>query len=75
MEATARSVVRLTEMHTEVIDGAVGESAPLLDILREARYPNLGRTKGGGGNGDVLDMQAMTMYENIDGIVRSWVAH
>ena len=75
MEATARAVVRLTETHTEVIDGAVGESAPLLDLLREARYPNLGKTRGGGGNGDVLDMQAMTMYENIDGIVRSWVAH
>lgn len=72
---TARAVVRLTEEHSEVIDGAVGTSGPLLELLREARYPNLGRTKGGGGSGDMLDVAAMTIYENIDGIVRSWLAH
>lgn len=75
MEATERAVVRLTEPHTELVDGRVGESGPLLEMLREARYPNLGGTKGGAGKGDVLDVQAMTMYENIDGIVRSWLNH
>lgn len=75
METTERAVVRLTEEHTEVVDGAVGVAEPLLEQLREARYPNLGKTKGGGGNGDVIDFQAVAIYENIDGIVRSWLEH
>lgn len=75
MEATARAVVRLTEEHTELVDGATGTCGPLLLMLWEARYPNLGGTKGGAGTGDILDLQAMTMYENIDGIVRSWLNH
>ena len=70
-----RAVERLTENHAELVDGTIGESGPLLEMLREARYPNLGGTKGGAGTGDVLDVQAMTMYENIDGIVRSWLNH
>ncbi|MCW2287023.1 hypothetical protein EDF60_1674 [Leucobacter luti] len=75
MQDTERAVERLTEIHTEMFDGAAGISAPLLELLREARYPNLGRTKGGGGSGDMLDTQAVSMYENIDGIVRAWLAH
>lgn len=75
MDATDRAVTRLTEEHTELIDGAIGTSGPLLMLIWEARYPSLGRTKGGGGTGDVLDVTAMTIYENIDGIVRSWLAH
>lgn len=75
MESTERAVERLTQAHTELIDGAIGTSGPLLTLIWEARYPNLGRTKGGGGTGDVLDVQAMTIYENIDGIVRSWLNH
>lgn len=75
MEATARAVEKLTEEHSEVIDGAIGTSGPLLELLREARYPNLGRTKGGGGSGDMLDVAAIAMYENIDGGVRAWLAH
>lgn len=70
-----RAVERLTTAHVEMIDGIAAQCEPLLVMLREARYPNLGRTRGGGGNGDVLDMQAITMYENIDGIVRSWINH
>lgn len=75
MEATSRAVEKLTEEHSEVIDGAIGTSGPLLELLREARYPNLGRTKGGGGSGDMLDVAAIAMYENIDGGVRAWLAH
>lgn len=75
MEATARAVEKLTEEHSEVIDGAIGTSGPLLELLREARYPNLGRTKGGGGSGDMLDVAAIAMYENIDGVVRAWLQH
>lgn len=44
---------------------------PLLEELRLARYPNLGRTKGGSGASDPIDMKAVTLYEHIDGVVRS----
>lgn len=73
MQATARAVERLTETHTELIDGAVGVSGPLLDVLRDARYPNLGRTRGGGGGGDMFDVAAVDLYEHIDGTVRAWL--
>ena len=75
MEATARAVERLTAEHTVTVDGTVGYSGPLITELREARYPNLGRTKGGGGSGDVLDVKAITLYEHIDGTVRAWIDH
>lgn len=73
MHDVERAVERLTAEHAEVIDGAIGTSGPLLELLKEARYPNLGKTKGGSGSGDVIDFQAVAMYENIDGIVRSWL--
>lgn len=75
MEATARAVVRLTEHHTEKVGDAVGECEPMLEMLRKARYPNLGRTKGGGGSGDMFDVKAVDMYEAIDGGVRAWLGH
>ena len=75
MEATARAVVRLTENHTEKVGDAVGECEPLLEMLRKARYPNLGRTKCGGGDGDVFDVKAVDMYEAIDAGVRAWLGH
>ncbi len=75
MESTERAVVRLTEAHTEKIGDAVGHSEPLLEMLRKARYPNLGRTKGGGGSGDMFDVKAVEMYETIDAGVRTWLNH
>lgn len=75
MESAERAVERLTTTHAVFVGEAVGECGPLLTELWEARYPNLGRTKGGGGNGDVLDMKAVTMYETIDAGVRAWLEH
>ena len=74
MQNTERAIERLTETHTEVIGSAIGTSGPLLTVLRDARYPNLGRTKGGGGGGDMFDIAAVDLYEHIDGTVRSWLA-
>lgn len=75
MEHTERAVERLTEIHAVTVDGAIGHCGPLLEMLYEARYPNIGRTKGGGGTGDILDMKAVTMWEAIDGGVRAWLDH
>lgn len=67
------SVTRLTETHPVKVGDATGECEPLLEMLRQARYPNLGRTKGGGGGGDVFDVKAVEMYETIDAGVRAWL--
>lgn len=75
MESIDYAVTRLTETHAVKVGDAVGECAPLLEMLREARYPNLGRTKGGGGSGDMFDVKAVEMYETIDAGVRSWLQH
>ncbi|UOQ57229.1 hypothetical protein MUN78_16490 [Leucobacter allii] len=75
MESTSRAVDRLTQHHTVFVGGTVAECGPLLEELRLARYPNLGRTKGGGGSGDLLDMKAVSMYETIDAGVRAWLDH
>jgi len=75
MQNIERAVERLTKDHTEILDDAVGQSGPLLEVLREARYPNLGRTKGGSGTGDMLDVNAIALYEHIDGTVRAWLNH
>jgi len=75
VQNTERAVERLTCEHSEVIDGAVGTSEPLLDMLKEARYPSLGKSVGGAGEGMMLNVQALALYENIDGIVRSWLAY
>lgn len=72
----ARAVERLTEEHTELIDGHAAVSDPLLKVLWEARYPSLGKgSAAGGGDGMLLNTQALTIYENIDGLVRSWLTH
>lgn len=73
MESTDYAVTRLTEAHTIKVGDATGECEPLLEMLREARYPNLGRTRGGGGGGDVFDVKAVEMYETIDAGVRAWL--
>lgn len=75
MQDTERAVERLTEIHAVTVNGAIGHCGPLLEMLYEARYPNIGRTKGGGGTGDILDMKAVTMWEAIDGGVRAWLDH
>ena len=75
METIELAVTRLTEPHTVMVGETPAECGALLVELREARYPNLGRTKGGGGGGDVLDMKAVTMYETIDAGVRAWLDH
>lgn len=69
------AVTRLTETHAVTVDGTIAECEPLILMLKDARYPNLGRTKGGGGTGDMLDMKALTMYETIDAGVRTWLDH
>lgn len=69
------AVTRLTETHTVTVDGTIAECEPLILMLKDARYPNLGRTKGGGGTGDMLDMKALTMYETIDAGVKTWLDH
>ncbi|MGR4009168.1 DUF7341 domain-containing protein [Leucobacter sp. 1207-22] len=76
METTERAVTRLTETHTVPVHDTFGECPPLLEMLREARYPNLGRTRGGGsGTGDMFDVKAVEMYETIDAGVRAWLNH
>lgn len=75
MQAIDYAVTRLTETHAVKVGDATGECEPLLEMLRKARYPNLGRTKGGGGSGDMFDVKAVEMYETIDSGVRSWLNH
>lgn len=75
MQDTDYAVTRLTETHTITVGDQAAECGALLIELREARYPNLGGTKSGGGTGDLLDMKALTMYETIDAGVRSWLDH
>ena len=69
------AVVKLTEPHTELIDGQTALCDPLLTMLWEARYPSLGKTKGGAGAGMPFDTHAIELYEHIDGTVRAWLAH
>lgn len=75
MQTIEYAVTRLTETHQVKVGDATGECAPLLEMLRQARYPNLGRTKGGGGSGDMFDVKAVEMYETIDAGVRAWLQH
>lgn len=69
------AVVKLTEPHTVWVDGQQATSDPLITMLWEARYPNLGKTMGGAGSGMPFDTHAVDLYEHIDGTVRSWLAH
>ncbi len=75
MQNIERAVERLTKDHTEILDGTVGTSGPLLEELRLARYPSLGKSVGGAGEGMMLNVQALGLYEHIDGAVRAWLAH
>lgn len=69
------AVVKLTEPHTVWVDGQQATSDPLLTMLWEARYPSLGKTKGGAGTGMPFDTHAIDLYEHIDGTVRAWLTH
>lgn len=75
MNATARAVERLTQTHTVHLEGAEYGCAPLLEQLREAISSSTGAGSGGGGGtgGNLLNLEALNLWEHIDGIVRGWL--
>ena len=76
MNETDYAVERLTEQHTVMVEGQAGECDALLLMLKDSIYPSLGSGgASGGGDGQVLNSKAFTMYENIDGVVRAWLLH
>ena len=73
MQDIDRAVERLTENHTVHLEGAEYECAALLEQLREAISSSTGAGSGGGsGDGGLLNVAALTLWENIDGIARGW---
>lgn len=76
MNDVERAVERLTENHSEIVGDQAGVCEPLLLMLWEARYPSLGKgSSSGGGEGSMLNQQALSIYEHIDGVVRAWLTH
>ncbi len=74
MQDTERAVERLTQNHTMHLDGTEYECTALLEQLREALTSSLGAGGGGGsGDGGLINVAAFTLWENIDGVARSWL--
>lgn len=71
---TGRAVRRLTEDHTDIVDGHIVEAGPLVEQLWEARYSSIGAGGArGASSGSILNTKAFDMYEDIDGKVRGWL--
>lgn len=73
METTARAALtQLVDGDTTIINGVPCEREPLIKLLRDMRYPSLGKGAGrGGGDGTMLNTAALDLYEHIDGTARA----
>ncbi|MCW2289117.1 hypothetical protein EDF60_2861 [Leucobacter luti] len=73
MLTTDRAVERLTENHAVLLNGAEYECTALLVQLREAIASSTGMGSGGGsGDGGLMNLAALTLWDNIDGVARGW---
>ncbi|KUF07171.1 hypothetical protein [Leucobacter sp. G161] len=75
MTDTARAVERLTQTHTVHLDGAEYECAPLLEQLRDAISSSMGGGSGGGGGagGNLINAEALGLWQHIEDIARAWL--
>lgn len=74
MESIDYAVTRLTETHTVAMDGNEYECEALLAQLREARTSSVGAGSGGGaGDGGLINVAALSLWEQIDGVARAWM--
>lgn len=72
METARDSLRHLIEGDTTIINGVACDREPLIKILRDMRYPSIGKGAGsGGGEGHMLNTAAIDLYEHIDGVTRS----
>ncbi|TDP93445.1 hypothetical protein EDF62_1424 [Leucobacter luti] len=71
MLTTDRAVERLTENHTVLLNGAEYECTALLTQLREAIASSAG-VGGGSEGGGLMNLAALTLWDNIDGVARGW---
>ena len=68
------AVERLTETHIVCLDGRMFTCDPLLHQLREACTSSIGAGSGGGsGDGGLLNLAALSLWDAIDGQARAWL--
>lgn len=72
MEQAKDALRHLIDGDTTIINGEPCEREPLIKILRDMRYPSIGKGSGtGGGEGHMLNTAALDLYEHIDGVTRA----